>query len=379
MTLTAWLVPAARRVWMVAVLAGLAACGGLSKPKPTALGQINATQRVDVLWSVSLGDLKAAMLPVVTPRGDVVMASDAGELLVVGLDSGKVNERVSLNQALSAGVGSDGVRHAVITRDNVLVVVSQGKTLWREQLSSRVYTAPLVAGERVFVLLADRTVQAFDGASGRVLWTQPRPGEPLVLSQTGTLMAFQNTLVAGLSGRLTGFDPTTGQITWDVPMASSRGLNDLERLVDVVGLSNRHDNLICARAYLSQVGCIDARRGQLAWSRSAQGDQGLGGLGPMLVGTEANGLVVAWQRTTGDRMWESDRLKYRRLSAPVVTQKAIWIADDEGQVYVLDPANGQLTQRVGLDGSALAAPPIQHNQTVLMVTRKGLVRAMRAP
>jgi len=261
----------------------------------------------------------------------------------------------------------------------VLVVVSQGKTLWREQLSSRVYTAPLVAGERVFVLLADRTVQAFDGASGRVLWTQPRPGEPLVLSQTGTLMAFQNTLVAGLSGRLTGFDPTTGQITWDVPMASSRGLNDLERLVDVVGLSNRHDNLICARAYLSQVGCIDARRGQLAWSRSAQGDQGLGGLGPMLVGTEANGLVVAWQRTTGDRMWESDRLKYRRLSAPVVTQKAIWIADDEGQVYVLDPANGQLTQRVGLDGSALAAPPIQHNQTVLMVTRKGLVRAMRAP
>ena len=68
------------------------------------------------------GEIKAAMLPVVTPRGDVVLASDAGELLVVGLDSGQVIERVNLNQPLSAGVGSDGVRHAVITRDNVLVV-----------------------------------------------------------------------------------------------------------------------------------------------------------------------------------------------------------------------------------------------------------------
>jgi outer membrane assembly lipoprotein YfgL len=319
------------------------------------------------------------MTPVVTSRGQVVMASDAGELRVVAINDGQVIERVSLNLALSAGVGSDGSRHAVVTRDNDLVVVSNGKVLWRAQLPSRVYTAPLVAGERVFVLLADRTVLAFDGATGRTLWTQPRPGEPLVLSQTGTLMAYQNTLIAGLSGRLTGFDPTTGRIVWDAPMASSRGLNDLERLVDIVGLSNRQDPLICARAYLSQVGCVNAQRGQLVWSRTAQGDQGLGGLGPMLVGTEANGLVVAWQRANGDRMWESDRLKYRRLSAPVVTQKAVWISDEEGSVNLLDPANGQLTNRISLDGSPLAAPPIQHNQTVLMVTRKGQLTAMRAP
>jgi outer membrane protein assembly factor BamB len=361
------------------LVAGLAACGGLSRPKPVALGPLNVTQPVHTVWSLNLGDIQASMVPVVTPQGQVVMATQAGELLSARLSDGQVTERVALNQVVSAGVGSDGRRHALVTRDNVLIVVSQGKLLWQEQLSSRVYTPPLVAGERVFVLLADRTVQAYDGASGRALWSQPRPGEPLVLSQTGTLMAHQNTLVAGLSGRLTGFDPTTGQIVWDAPMASPRGLNDLERLVDIVGLSTRHDALICARAYLAQVGCVDARRGQLVWSRSAQGDQGLGGLGTMVVGTEANGLVLAWQRNTGDRLWESDRLKYRRLSAPVVTDKAVWIADEEGQVYVLNRANGQLSNRLSLDGSPLIAPPIQHSQTVVMVTRKGLVRAMQAP
>ena len=96
-----------------------------------------------------------------------------------------------------------------------------------------------------------------------------------------------------------------------------------------------------------------------------------------MVGTESNGLVVAWQRDTGDRLWESDRLKYRRLSAPLVTEASIWLADDEGQLYLLNIQNGQLIHRSALDGSPLAAPPIQYQGVVLLVTRKGLVRAYR--
>jgi outer membrane protein assembly factor BamB len=237
----------------------------------------------------------------------------------------------------------------------------------------------LVAGERVFVLLADRTVQAYDGAGGRLLWSQSRQGEPLVLSQSGTLMPFGNTLVVGLSGRLTGFDPTTGRTIWEAPIASPRGLNDLERLVDVVGLSHRSDPFICSRAYMAQIGCIQAQRGQVAWSRSSQGDQGLSGNATMVVGVESNGLVVAWQRDTGDRMWESDRLKYRRLSAPVVSEAGIWLADDEGQLFLLDLQKGQLLARSSLDGSALASPPLQRQGLVLLVTRKGMVRAVRTP
>jgi outer membrane protein assembly factor BamB len=192
-------------------------------------------------------------------------------------------------------------------------------------------------------------------------------------------MPYGNTLVAGLSGRLTGFDPTTGRTLWEAPMASPRGLNDLERLVDVVGLSHRSDPYICSRAYMAQIGCIQAQRGQVAWTRTSQGDQGLSGNATMVVGVESNGLVVAWQRDGGDRIWESDRLKYRRLSAPVVTDSGIWLADDDGQLFLLDLQKGQLLGRTSLDGSALASPPLQRHGMVLLITRKGLVRAVRAP
>ncbi|MEY2622437.1 MAG: outer membrane protein assembly factor BamB [Pseudomonadota bacterium] len=371
-TRSAWL-----GVWALGVF--LVACSGVSRPKPAELTQVPQTQAVETLWRTSIGKVRAPMVPIWTGAGSVVVASDESEILVLQGSNGRVLERTVLNQPLSAGVGSDGRRHAIVTRNNELMVVSAGRLLWRHTLSAQVFTPPLVAGDRVFVLMADRKVQAFDGASGRVLWTQARPGEPLVLRQAGTLMAYQNTLVAGLSGRLTGFDPTSGQIQWDALLAAARGLNDLERMVDVVGLSSRADRLICARAYLSQVGCVDATRGQVIWTRGAQGDQGLAGLGPMLVGVESNGLVVSWQRDNGDRIWESDRLKYRRLSAPAVTEKAIWIADEDGAVYLLDKANGQLINRVRMDGGALAAPPVVRNDVVLMVSVDGEVRAWRAP
>ena len=267
------------RTLVLSSVLGLVACGGVSRPKPAELSNVPATQRVEALWSISIGSLRAPMVPSWTTRGTIVLATDNSEVLVLQASDGKVIERVELNQPLSAGVGSDGNRHALVTRNNELMVISQGKLAWRAPLTAQVFTPPLVAGERVFVLMADRTVQAFDGATGRSLWTQFRAGEPLILRQAGTLMAYQNTLIAGLSGRLTGFDPTTGQIRFDALLAAARGLNDLERMVDIVGLSSRSDPFICARAYLSQVGCIDATRGQVIWSRAAQGDRALTGCG----------------------------------------------------------------------------------------------------
>ena len=73
---------------------------------------------------------------------------------------------------------------------------------------------------------------AFDGATGRKLWVQSRPGEPLVLQQPGSLQAVGDTLVAGLSGRLVGLNPNNGTVRWEVPLASPRGTNEIERLVD---------------------------------------------------------------------------------------------------------------------------------------------------
>ena len=66
-----------------------------------------------------------------------------------------------------------------------------GQVKWRSRSASRVATAPLVAGERVFVLGVDRTVQAFDASTAASSGHVQRPGDPLTLAQTGVIAAVQ--------------------------------------------------------------------------------------------------------------------------------------------------------------------------------------------
>ena len=95
----------------------------------------------------------------------VVAASD-GTVVTLDAVSGRELGRASAGAELSAGVGSDGRITAVVTRANQVVALEGGRELWRQRLPTQSYTAPLVAGGRVFVLGADRSLTALDGRSG---------------------------------------------------------------------------------------------------------------------------------------------------------------------------------------------------------------------
>ena len=135
-------------------------------------------------------------------------------------ETGRDVWRLNLGTGIAAGVGSDGETAAVVTQGNELVAIVNGKESWRARLPARTFASPLVAGKRVFVLTADRTVTAFDGQTGARLWSQSRSAEPLVLGQAGVLLAVGDTLVAGLSGRLVGLNPLTGSVRWEAPVAT---------------------------------------------------------------------------------------------------------------------------------------------------------------
>lgn len=362
----------------LALVSLLAACGSSPRPKPADLGSVPVQQDLQKGWSFALGALDFPMTPAITANL-IGLATSQGTVHALDARNGQEVWRAALGAPLSAGVGSDGERFAVVTRSNELVTLQSGKVLWRQKLPAQSFTPPLVAGQRVFVLMADRSVMGLDGATGRILWTQQRPGEPLVLRQAGVLLPVNDTLVAGLFGRLVGLNPTTGALRWDAPLATPRGTNDLERLVDIVAPVSRVGDSVCARAFLAQVGCVNAARGGVQWTRSAASDQGLSGNANLLVGTEANGVVTTWQRGTGERLWETDRLRYRRLSAPLVTEKGVLVADEAGFIYLLSLTDGALLNRITLDGDALISAPQAMGSGFLMVSRKGLVQSLRFP
>jgi len=355
----------------VLTVALLGACsGGSNQPKPVQLKPFTAMVPVRQAWTAKLGEVDFP-LTLSASANTLLMAAGNGVVAAVDADSGRDLWRINTGAALAAGVGGDARLAAVVTQGNELVSMGEGKVLWRHKLLAQAFTAPFVAGGRVFVLGADRSVTAFDGATGRKLWTQQRMGEPLVLRQAGVLLAVGNTLVAGLGGRLTGLNPDNGSLRWELPISTPRGVNDIERLVDLVGPASRLQQTVCVRAFQAGVGCVNAERGSLLWTRPADGSQGLDGDERLVFGVESDGRVIAWQRADGERAWTSDDLRYRGLTAPHVVGRSIAIGDATGFVHLLSRQDGSLINRLSTDGSAIVAPPVLVGDTLVVVTRKG--------
>jgi outer membrane assembly lipoprotein YfgL len=356
-----------------AVLALLAACsGGSNAPKPTALQAVAPVVAVQQVWTARLGTVSFPMALSVSGNNLYAAASN-GIVAAINARNGQDIWRLSLNTPLAAGVGSDGRIAAVVTQSNEVVAILEGREVWREKLNAQAYTAPFVAGGRVFVLTADRAVHAFDGNSGRKLWTQQRPTEPLVLRQAGVLLAVGDTLVAGLAGRLTGLNPANGSLRWEVPIASPRGINDVERLVDLVGPESRLNNVLCVRAFQASVGCVNAERGTLQWTKPADGSVGLDGDERWVFGVESDGKVVTWKRADGESGWRNEQLRFRGLTAPRVVGRSIAIGDAAGFVHLLSREDGTFVNRLTTDGSAIVATPTLVGETLVVVTRSGTI------
>jgi outer membrane assembly lipoprotein YfgL len=283
-----------------------------------------------------------------------------------------------VDKPLAAGVGADANLAAVVTVSNELVVFDKSREAWRQKLNSPSYTAPLISGGKVFVLGADRAISAFELADGKKLWSQKKSSEALTLRQSGVLLMVSDTLLSSSSGRLLGINPLDGNVRWTTPIATARGTNDIERLVDLVGGVSNVSDVVCARAYRVSVGCVNTSRGNLLWTKPAVGLEGVQGDARTLFGSEADGKVIAWNRVNGERLWQTDHLLNRSLSAPAVMDKAVAVGDSTGWVHFLSKTDGSPLNRLATDGSAMAAAPVVVGNTLMVVTRNGGVFAFAA-
>ena len=355
----------------------LFACAGSSdKAKPVELAVSASKLGVRLAWSVQVGavnfPLNIAVASVKNDQGAILTIANSGGT-IAGFDvaSGREAWRAQVDKALAAGVGSDAGFAAVVTTSNELIAFNNGREAWRQKLSNSSYTAPLVAGGKVFVLGADRAISAFELADGKKLWSQKKSAEALILRQSGVLLMVSDTLVASSSGRLLGINPLDGNVRWSTPIATARGTNDIERLVDLVGVVSNVSDVVCARAYRVSVGCVNTLRGNLLWTKPAVGLEGVQGDARTLFGAESDGKVIAWNRVNGERLWQTDHLLSRNLSAPAVMEKAVAVGDSTGFVHFLSKIDGSPLTRLTTDGSAMAAGPVVVGNTLVVVTRNG--------
>ena len=80
---------------------------------------------------------------------------------------------------------------------------------------------------------------------------------------------------------------------------------------------------------------------------------------------------MAWRRSNGEPFWNSERLKLRRLTAPLLVGRSIVVGDDEGLVHFVSAEDGSPQAYLKTDGSAVVAGPLSVGGMLIVVTRSG--------
>ena len=341
--------------------------------------------QASVQWHAQVPQVGPWLAPVMGQDG-LIVASSSGLVSAIDVATGKTLWSVDLKTSLLSGLGVESARagqlqhFAVVAQNNELIYFSREGEMWRYKLGVQAITTPYVAGGRVFVLMSDRSVMGLNAQNARLLWTQQKAGDPLILNQKGILMGVQDTLVVGFSGRVLGLNPLTGATRFDTPIAIPRGVNDLERLVDLVAPAYRQGEMVCLRAFQAQIGCVNAIKGTLFWSRAAKGDVGLSGDDNTVLAIESNGMVLAYDRASGEKAWESEKLRYRHLGAPVLLDKGRFaVAEADGSVYLLSSLDGSLLAHLSALGQGPLVGVIRTPGGLATVSLSGSVQAYRLP
>jgi outer membrane protein assembly factor BamB len=246
----------------------------------------------------------------------------------------------------------------VTASGDIIALDGDGHPRWRVPTNTEVLSAPLVGQGLVVVRTSDSRIIAYESDTGKKKWTYTRTNQALVL-HTNAGMAFDNSLlfVGFPGGRLVALNTATGLQRWESSVAVPKGATELERVADLVGTPVVTGREVCTAAFQGRVGCFDTGTGNSVWTRDLSTATGVAIDGRFAYLTDDKSNVNALTRTTGTIAWKSDKLAYRRVTAPASVGRAIVVGDYKGFVHWLSREDGSLIARSTTDGSALIIAP----------------------
>jgi outer membrane protein assembly factor BamB len=119
--------------------------------------------------------------------------------------------------------------------------------------------------------------------------------------------------------------------------------------------------------------CGDITTGNLRWSRDLSAGAGPAVSEREVVAVEARSQVLAFEREGGAALWRNELLRNRQLTTPLIMPRSVVVADIEGYVHFLAPADGSFLARGRVDNSPIVARPQRWNDEVLVQSQDGVV------
>lgn len=368
----------------IAALAVTAGCGDKDVEQPAELVDIQATRKVDRLWSVALGGkakhLRLALQPVAVD--DVLYtASHNGDVLALSTKNGRRLWLTKTKLPLSAG--PDVARGLVVVGssdgDVVALSAENGTESWRRSIASEILARPLIVGDIVVIRTVNGRLEALSAIDGATRWSLDESVPRLTLRGTAPPVLAGDRIIAGFdNGRVLAVEPRTGEVLWDTVVNAPSGRTELERLADIDAPARVSGNDVFVVGFQGRMAMLALDSGQIWWARDASSYRGFAMDERNLYLSSADGTVIAMRRSDGAVQWEQDALKRRSLTTPAIDGDAIVVADLEGYVHWLDKSTGEFVARHKTDGERVTNAPVSTDAGVFVQTDAGRLVAFKS-
>ena len=316
------------------VVLGLSACSSNQVP-PAPLAPFKPSTSVVRQWAVTDAALAAPSV-VKAVSGTALLVPHSKDIAAYQADSGKLLWRTPLpNVEASVGVSADGKTVLALVQgvEAVALNAETGAVLWRNSLPAEMRVQPGFVGGVFVVLTADGRMVGLEESTGRRRWALARTLPALTVRGTGAVAAMSNTLAAvGLpGGKAVGVNVNNGQVVWETSLALTRGVNEVERIADVLPQWVSVPGLgLCATTYRQRVACVDDK-GNISKTIDMSALSGLVVSGSQWFVLDDNGSVGAWTPKAGvanaaaDKPdWAFDGFKGRMGSSPLAPVYEAW-------------------------------------------------------
>jgi outer membrane protein assembly factor BamB len=248
----------------------------------------------------------------------------------------------------------------MVASDIQAYTTDSGQLLWRTPLRSYTPRSLVTAHDRVFV--AELTVSAFEGATGRRLWEFTPDGN----ASMGRAVTDGRTLYFGTSShRLYALRVRDGKKLWSTDLGRA-----WKHPAVVRGVSLWGDKLYVAieqwqdakgRSSTGWLIAVHAKSGKILWRYNAGAEgQRLGFSSSPLATPDLviaadylSNALVAVNRKSGREVWKFQGEKGFAgfPEAPVIADGILYAGSGDTYVYALDPPTGRLIWRAKLGGS----------------------------
>jgi len=255
------------------------------------------------------------------------------------------------------GAGAGMVLMGTARGEVIALSAADGSELWRSAVGAEVLAPPAVSRDAVLVQTIDGRLQALEQDTGKLRWSYDNQVPVLTLRGTSTPVVDQEVVYAGFAnGVLVALRAGNGEPIWDQRIMLPEGRSELDRMVDIDGAPLLSGPIVYAAAYQGRVKALRRNDGQPLWEHEISSYLDMAeGYGQLYVVDEVDTIHAIDQRSA-DVVWTNDRLRRRKLTAPIAFSNYLAVGDADGYLHILAQSDGRFLGRRKLDGDGLRSP-----------------------